>query len=64
MTALMLAFGLFLLSVSLHLLHWLITGGATDYFGIVVNFLGIVAGILLGLNLLVQRSRSKKNIAI
>ena len=62
-TAIVLAVGLFILSVGLQLLHWLIFKEAMDYFGIVVNLLGIIAGVLLALNILVFRSRTKNNLA-
>jgi hypothetical protein len=62
-TAFVLAVGLFILSVGLQLLHWLIFRNAIDYFGIVVNLFGIIAGVLLGLNILVLRSRTKNNLA-
>ncbi len=63
-TALLLAAVLFLLEVGLRFLHGLMTGTATDYFGLIVNSLGILAGVLFGLNLLVIRARSKNSIAV
>jgi hypothetical protein len=62
-TATALVMGLFILSIGLPLLHWLVFRVAIDYFGIVVNFFGIIAGVLLGLNVLVFRSRAKDRLA-
>lgn len=56
---LVLAFGLCFLSVVLQVLRAQIAGLWIDYFGMAVNLLGIAAGILLGLNIISSRSRSK-----
>lgn len=62
-TALLLVFGMFFLSITLQFMHGQMLGKPADYFGIVVNLLGIAAGILLGQNIAVLRSRSKQHIS-
>ena len=62
-TAFALAIGLFILAAGLSLLHSLVLRGPIDYFGIFVNLFGILAGVLLGLNILVFRSRAKGHLA-
>ena len=59
-TAILSALGLFAFSGVLHMFHLLFSGSAIDYFGMIVDFLGIVAGILLGINIIVLRSRVKQ----
>ena len=53
------ACSLFFVSIGLHFLHSLRSGIGMDRFSIIVNFLGIAAGILLGLNLATLRARLK-----
>jgi hypothetical protein len=62
-TAFAVASGLFILSGGLSLLHSLVFRSPIDYFGILVNLFGILAGVLLGLNILVFRSREKDHLA-
>jgi len=56
-TAILSSLGLFAFSVGLHMCHLFFNGRAIDYFGLIVDLLGIVAGILLGINIMVLRSR-------
>ncbi len=50
--AFVICFGVTILSVGLELLHALVSGDAFDFYNAVTNILGVAAGVLLGLNLL------------
>lgn len=56
-TALVLSLGTAALSAILEMLHGAVTDHAVSIEGIVVNLLGVAAGVLLGLNILTLRSR-------
>jgi len=59
-TGIVLSFGLVISSVCLQILRAQASGQVIDYYGTVINILGITAGILLGLNILTLRSRAKQ----
>ena len=59
-TGLMLALGMAVLSVGLEALRGLVLDQSIDLNGMIVNLLGIAAGILLGLNILMIRSRMNR----
>jgi hypothetical protein len=56
-TGVALAMGMALLGAALEIVHAIAEGGSPDIQCIVINGLGIAAGILLGLNILTLRSR-------
>jgi hypothetical protein len=62
LTGLALSFGLGIFSVVLQILRALISDRVMDLQGTAVNLLGIVAGILLGLNILTLQSRARHQV--
>ena len=60
----MTAFGLFAISVGLQLIHNARTGIGVDRFALIANLLGILAGVLLGLNIATLKSRLKQRIGL
>ncbi|MGB7549858.1 MAG: hypothetical protein WBM14_19140 [Terracidiphilus sp.] len=61
-TGLAVSLGVAILSVVLQVLRGLNAGRAADFDGTVINLFGIAAGILLGLNIVAHRSRSKEHL--
>ncbi len=61
LTAFIISFGMILLSVVLQLARAGFAHAATDTRAAVVNLLGIIAGALLGLNILTFRSNSQRD---
>ena len=57
---LILSSGTALLSIGLEMLRGFVNRSSVDVQGTIVNLLGIVAGILLGLNILMLRSRARR----
>ncbi len=60
-TGLTLSFGLAILSIGLQLLRGIIAGYAADIRALVINLLGVAAGILLGLNILILKTGSQRD---
>jgi hypothetical protein len=57
--ALVLSLGVAGLSAMLEIIHGIVTDKSASLEGIVVNLLGVIAGALLGLNILALRSRTR-----
>lgn len=58
-TGLMVSFGVAILSVLFQMLRGLIAGHVYDFDATAINLLGIIAGILLGFNIVTHLSHSK-----
>ena len=63
LTGLLLAVGAAVLSICLQIIRGMITGFTTDTRALVINLLGIAAGVLLGLNILTLQSKSQPELS-
>jgi choline-glycine betaine transporter len=63
-TGLVVSLGVAVLSIVFQALRGIIAGSPVDLNAIVINLFGIIAGILLGFNIITHRARSKEQLTL